>query len=183
MRVIVSRLLVLSYLHRIRPTFPPTKDGKKQRHVPGPISNSGPTGPASSLWPHHLHSHHNKTSWHAKPHLRRVEDGSSELELLESCGPYRAESNVINMERQKHKRRSLLECRAVVTANLLWALSLSLSRSSLFSGAKAWLLVQVSFFRWIKQRRSGWSLRNFSWAKFQCSISPVSEQRKQSSGV
>ena len=42
MRVIVSRLLVLSYLHRIRPTLPPTKDGKKQRHIPGPISNSGP---------------------------------------------------------------------------------------------------------------------------------------------
>ena len=44
------------------------------------------------------------------------------LGLLESCGPYRAESNIINMERQKYKRCSLLECRAVVTANLQWAL-------------------------------------------------------------
>ena len=105
-----------------------------------------------------------------------AEDGSYELGFLESCGPYRAESNVINVERQKHKRRPLLGCRAVVTVNLLWALSLSVQELAFFWSPTTWLL-QVSFFRLIKQRRSGRSLWKFSRAKFQCSISPVSERR------
>ena len=71
-------------------------------------------------------------------------------------------------------------CRAVVIANLLWALSLSAQELAFFwsqDNPTTLLLLQVSFFRLIKQRRSGWSLRKFSWAKFQCSISPVSEGR------
>ena len=56
------------------------------------------------------------------PKEKKKKGGSCELGVLESCGSYRAGkkkmTNVISVEGQRHKRCTLLECRAVVIANL-----------------------------------------------------------------
>ena len=69
MTVTVSQLLVPSFLYIIRTTTTLSAQEQMEKNqrtyqVQSPIRVQ--TGPASSLWPHHLRSRHNKTSWYAK---------------------------------------------------------------------------------------------------------------------